>query len=200
MTENTGLCQCGCGQPTPVAARNRPERQQVKGEPIKFLHGHNRRRGSLADRFWAKVDHSAGTDACWPWTATLHRTGYGQISLGRGNILKAHRVAWELTYGEIPPGLFILHRCDNPPCCNPAHLVPGTCADNAADMVAKGRSLTGERNHAAKLRQVDVDEIRRLRLVGDADVRWAARRYGVAPSTVRDIVKQRTWRRSPSIA
>lgn len=97
---------------------------------------------SLACRFWSKVDKSAGVDACWPWTAkSKHKAGYGVISVdGKRNV--SHRVAWELARGEIPPGMHVCHKCDNPPCCNPSHYFLGTPADNVLDMVDKGRHGT----------------------------------------------------------
>lgn len=92
------------------------------------------------EKFWARVDKSGGDNACWSWTGALYRNGYGSVYLRPKLYLRTRRVAYELTHGEIPDGLYICHRCDNPPCCNPAHLFAGTAKDNFEDMVKKGRS------------------------------------------------------------
>ena len=86
------------------------------------------------ERFWSKVNK---TDVCWYWTAYRDDKGYGTFGLN-GKLQKAHRVAYELTYGAIPDGAHILHSCDNPPCVNPAHLRAGTRSDNMRDKVARG--------------------------------------------------------------
>jgi hypothetical protein len=93
---------------------------------------------SDACRFWAKVDKSAGEDACWPWTAARSKLDYGVFGIGPILVL-AHRFAYETTHGTIAAGICVLHRCDNPPCCNPAHHFLGTKLDNSLDMAAKGR-------------------------------------------------------------
>lgn len=97
-------------------------------------------RPTLVERFWPKVDQTGGPDACWPWTRSLFRRGlpYGQFQW-RGRPHVAHRIAWMLTNGEIPEGMKVCHRCDNPPCCNPSHLFLGDQSANERDKVAKGR-------------------------------------------------------------
>lgn len=94
----------------------------------------------LAERFFeVLVEMPSG---CIEWTRGLDAYGYGQVRLN-GTMAKTHRVAWTLTNGSIPDGMCVLHRCDNPPCCNVEHLFLGTLADNSADMVAKGRCRSG---------------------------------------------------------
>lgn len=84
---------------------------------------------SLEERFWSKVDKSAG-DGCWPWTASRDRNGYGQFGLG-GKMRRAHRVAYELATGRpIPAGMQVDHRCRNRPCVRPDHLRLATNKQN----------------------------------------------------------------------
>lgn len=90
-------------------------------------------------RFWSKVNK---TEGCWLWTAGRFSNGYGVFYNGKSNT-RAHRFSWALEHGEVPENLYVLHRCDNRRCVNPAHLFLGTAADNAIDMVNKGRSTRG---------------------------------------------------------
>lgn len=85
-----------------------------------------------ATRFWSKVAKSPG---CWEWTGRRDSWGYGKT----GRSARTHRVAWELSHGAIPPGLSVLHRCDNAACVNPEHLYLGTQADNMRDLRERRR-------------------------------------------------------------
>lgn len=98
---------------------------------------------SEVDRFWSKVQVGE-PDACWEWKTGRQKAGYGQFAREfTGVPMGAHRYSWQIHHGEIPEGMFVCHRCDNPPCCNPAHLFLGTAADNMADMALKGRQAKG---------------------------------------------------------
>ena len=75
---------------------------------------------------------------CWVWTKGLNVSGYGMIQISGAGVL-AHRAAYTEWVGIIPDGLFVLHKCDNPPCINPEHLTTGTQDDNMKQMAARGR-------------------------------------------------------------
>lgn len=137
----SGLCMCGCGQSAPVAGQSDIAKGYVKGEPMRFVIGHHQRlRVRLVeDRFWEKVDRR-GPDECWEWQGARNSKGYGELGRAKGKKNEyAHRLAYRIHYGSISEGMFVLHRCDNPPCCNPRHLFEGTPQDNTDDMIAKGR-------------------------------------------------------------
>jgi hypothetical protein len=99
-------------------------------------------------RLWRKVRRGAA-DECWPWQASCCSSGYGQIYI-KGRLRIATRVIFLLTHGYLPA--VVMHKCDNPPCCNPAHLLPGTKATNNADKMRKGhfRRMCGDDNGARR--------------------------------------------------
>ncbi len=105
--------------------------------------------------FWSRVDTSGGTDACWPWTARVNSEGYGQFDAANKSGLFAQRVAFELRVRQLVPGELVCHHCDNPPCCNPAHLFVGTHLDNNRDRHAKGRSAPIQRPDPSQLSRGD---------------------------------------------
>ncbi len=147
---------------------------------------------SFYKRFDVKVDRSNGPDACWLWMACADR-GYGLIRRD-GELVRAHRVALERRLGRpIRPGYCSLHRCDNPLCCNPAHLFEGTVADNNRDAAKKGRAAHGENHWKSKLTEVDVLEIRRRSYSG-ALQRVLAGVFGVSQRSISNIVNRDTWK------
>lgn len=95
------------------------------------------RRRNKPEDLWKKVERGAD-DVCWPYTGARVPFGYGIFTVNYRTVI-AHRLAWELTNGTIPEGMQVCHTCDNPPCCNPAHLFLGTPLDNMRDKMRKGR-------------------------------------------------------------
>lgn len=154
-------------------------------------------RMSLEDRFWSKVQCG---DGCWLWTKSVGRKGYGEFSSGgkHGGSRLAHRVAWELTFGPIPDGLWVLHRCDNPPCVRPDHLFLGDVLANNRDMWSKGRARPssvlprGERHAHHKLTEAIVREARRRHAGGETNA-WLAHEFKVSTSTMLAALKRKTW-------
>lgn len=144
------------------------------------------------ERFWSKVDRSAGPDGCWPWTGSINkRSGHGRIRVG-GKLLLTHRFAYLLEHGE--PGACVLHTCDNPPCCNPMHLWLGTAQDNNRDRDEKGRNVNrrGVEHGCARLTEDDVLQIRARCAAGQAQSS-VARDYGVVAGNIWHIVNRKTW-------
>lgn len=136
-------------------------------------------------RFWSRV--SSGRDFhCWEWQGAKAPKGYGRCSAGM-----AHRVAYELVYGPIPEGLVIRHKCDNPRCCNPKHLTPGTTQDNTNDKVERGRHPRGQSASRAKLTEDEALEI--LRNPDRLRVSDLAQRFNVSKSTVSLIRSGDRW-------
>lgn len=143
------------------------------------------------ERFWSKVDRRQ-PDECWLWIGkTIARGGYGQIWFNCKRSI-ASRVAMSIALGREPNrNIYVCHRCDNPPCCNPSHLFLGTCSENGLDSVSKGRS-GGENSGVAKIDSETAHEIRQALLLG-ASQRAIARLYAIKQPAVSLIARGETW-------
>lgn len=180
--------------------------------------------GDLA-RFNLNVDRSGGPDACWPWTGYRHpRTKYGRFFFN-GHRHAAHRFACSVGHEiSLREGMLVLHRCDNPPCCNPKHLWTGTYQDNSDDMIAKnrGRWTSGVemqkrmkkyaargRSHSSVTKPVSVPKgighgMHKLTNEQVYDIRSSvaagtfqvtmARKYGVCKQTISNVVHRSLWK------
>ena len=160
----------------------------------------------LITAFWCQVDTSGGLMACWPWTGLLRRDGYGALewSLWRPGTRRraarlngAHRFSYLLANGSIPPGSFVLHQCDNPPCVHPLHLVAGTAGDNIRQAFARGRGrlpdTRGSLNPASKLTEAQAHTIRQLSTAGISGRQLAAR-FSVSTVAISQLLLRKTWR------
>lgn len=142
------------------------------------------------ERFEAKFVKG---DGCWEWVASKDRWGYGRLKIF-DKMQGAHRAAYQLYVGEIPDGLCVLHRCDNPACVRPDHLFLGTHTDNMHDCNDKGRRNrpSGEKHYRTKITARQVLIIRAMRAAGARGVDLA-RKFGVTPGVVDKIIHYRTW-------
>lgn len=148
---------------------------------------------TLHERLWNRVDRIA--NGCWNWSGALGHHGYGAIGWGP-RVLRAHRVAYESTYGVIPKGMCVLHRCDNRACCNPKHLFLGTPQDNTNDMIRKGRddlSRSGNLNPRSILREAQVTVIKKRLRRGESPT-CIVKSYVVCRQAIYDIKRGRTWK------
>lgn len=131
---------------------------------------------------------------CLEWQGAKNRGGYGNIGY-RGRYVAAHRLSWVLSNGaEIPQGLFILHSCNNRPCINPAHLRPGTAAENAIDRESHGKSFRGEGSSSSKLTWAKVSAIRKAWDKKRTTYEKVAAQYGVKQATIHYVIKRKTWK------
>lgn len=152
----------------------------------------------LKIRFWQKVDLSDDhPNHCWHWKASTMQGGYGKIWY-RGKLIAAHRISWMLANGEIPPGMDVLHECDNPKCVNPNHLFIGTHTINMQDKEKKGRGnhcgLSGEYNPAAKLTMEQAREIRKRYSKGGVSQLEIANEYGIDQTSIGKIVRNEAYK------
>lgn len=141
-----------------------------------------------------KIDRSGGPEACWPWTGRTNADGYGMVSVPGRQDRRIHRLVLAETLGrQLGGDEVVRHSCDNPPCCNPAHLLTGSQALNVADREARGRTASGERLPQSKL------TAEKVLLIFKAAPRTVAAQYefadtfGVSPTIIRDIMAGRRW-------
>lgn len=148
---------------------------------------------SVQSRFWS---HVAKTENCWIWTASKSRRGYGHIKIN-GRCEKSHRISWEISNGrEVPDGMCVCHRCDNPSCVNPDHLFVGTQTDNMADCKSKGRrpDFRCANNPNRTLDEHQVREIRARYAIKKSKTRDIAKEFGVHFSTIARILRREIWK------
>lgn len=173
----------------------------------------------MENKFFQNVRKSEG---CWLWVGSRFSNGYGRVyrKVGFRNYeqVGAHRVSWEIHYGKIPDGLWVLHKCDNHQCVNPAHLFLGTQTDNMRDMVNKGRHYSrvrpqamargerhgsrtkpwrverGEQHYNAVLSEALVLEIRRLAETGLSGAEIARRLNQCSTVNVNRVIRRDAWK------
>jgi len=157
-------------------------------------------RAPLEVRFWAKVDRSQlSPGGCWIWTAAKNEHGYGKVSVGgrMGRPEKSHRVSLMLSGVDVTDRL-VLHRCDNPPCVNPAHLYVGDHKKNTADMISRGRYRGGGKHRGSEhpsslLNEKQVRTIRTM-LASGLQPATVAEHFGISSSHVSMIKGNRIWK------
>jgi len=148
---------------------------------------------SFASWFTEQAGDSRKARECWPYPGCKDADGYGSVRY-HGKTWGAHRLAHVLATGQtIVPGVLLRHTCNNPACCNPAHLRLGLDKDNAADRERAGHTARGERNGRAKLTAEKVREIR-AKLSDGEHVAEIARVFRVSPRAISQIAEGRTWR------
>ena len=146
----------------------------------------------IEERFWRFI---VKNEFCWSWTGNK-ALGYGRISTGKKPyvLILAHRLSWEIhNKQKIPEGMFVMHKCDNPECCNPEHLIIGTPKENTQDMIAKGRkrvvTSSGDKNGKSVLNEEKVRFIRSSNLPHAK----LGKLLEVSASCVRGVRIGRTW-------
>lgn len=181
---------CGRGYMAPPNARTIPPRRFCSRRCAK-----ESQVIPIDQKLWARVVKS---DGCWEWTGPRTPFGHGHLN-HRNKRVYAHRLSWELHNGPIPDGMSVCHRCDNPPCVNPAHLWLGSHGDNLRDMATKGRqglhlapakAVRGEAHHRSVLTDDMVREIR----ASSESAHALSRRLGVSRPTVARVRQGRTWK------
>lgn len=152
------------------------------GTHIRFAHNEDREA-----KFWARIDKN-GPNGCWIWAVGARdKWGYGDLRWD-GKHVQAHRLAWKLLRGD-PGKLDCLHKCDNPPCCNPDHIYLGTDADNHRDMRERGRT-----NYITRSKLTE-DQVREIRSAySGSNAHELAAKYAVSAATIWNTTSRRIWK------
>lgn len=140
-------------------------------------------------RFWSKVKKCR--NGCWIWTACIGSDGYGRVQCAEHRCERAHRIAYQIRYGEIPKGIVIMHSCDNSLCVNPQHLKVGSPLENSQDMVLKGRSAKGEKCARTKFSDKTVAEIRRFYADGNISYLALGEKFKMSKANIGKIINNR---------
>lgn len=132
---------------------------------------------------------------CWEWQGSRVRNGYGRIGNNKKDEL-VHRLVYRLCVSELPPSVFVCHRCDNPICLNLAHLFAGTHSDNTRDAVSKGRNYLPCPKGGSKARKLSDDDVRAIRRRVDSGERVGqlALEYAVSASVITSVVRRHRYR------
>lgn len=153
----------------------------------------------IKERLYSHIDKNERS-GCWEWQGSI-RSGYGRLIVGSRKdgtrkSASAHRVSYLVFKGEIPDGMEVCHKCDNPCCINPDHLFLGTKQENIADRERKGRNVvfTGEEQPRAKLTKKKVKDARWERAFKGTSFQKLAEKYGVSKRTIQNAVKGVTWK------
>lgn len=184
-----GYCHCGCGKLTNIAKQTNAAYGHIKGEPVRFCRWHNNH-PPVEERFWANINK---VGSCWLWTG-INTDRYGKLKIS-GKMVLAHRYSYELHFGTIPDGLFVLHKCDTPACVNPDHLFLGTKQDNAADREQKGRgrdSRGDKKGQDAKLTEAKVRQIFKDYGIGMTQ-KEIGKKHGIAQGHVSRVLLKQVW-------
>jgi len=177
----SGLCQCGCGEPAPIATYSSRKTGAVKGQPVRYIGRHvprtfNQKSPLVINPEKFVIDPETG---CWIWQRSRNANGYGTLGVDGASRL-AHRVYYELTHGPIPDNAPLDHLCRNRGCVNPDHLEPVTPKINTY----RGQSV-----------KLSMGKARLIRLQrGRKSARELAAEHGVTEGCIRHVWRGLTWR------
>ena len=176
----SGLCLCGCGGTTPIAARSSTRLGHVKGQPTRYINGHSWR-GKTRKSGPEYVEQERGySTPCWVWVRGKKSSGYGYLTEQSGDERRAHVAYWERANGPVPPGCELDHLCRNRLCLRPSHLE------------AVPHSKNCRRGLGARLAESDIPEIR-SRLASGESQSSIGNRFGVTQGCISSILRGRTW-------